>query len=162
MALALIFYGSLAALAFWMTCRDPDLLWVGGWLLLGWMISNVLHAYCNVSSLPGPYSLIEFMILFATSIAWDSHRSCWPLLLIGAVNIISICANIAFAAFYPPDPRQVFAWEMTTNVCFVIECLLAGGVGFYDGCRTCRFRRVPALWRRALAAYDSRSKKPSR
>lgn len=162
MIVALVFYGLLAGVAFWATFRNSDLMWIGIWLTSGYVISNIFHALLPVSDLPGPYSLIEFMVLFATSIAWDAHRRYWPLLVLGGVNILSICINIAFASFFPPSGRQVYLFEVTTNLCFAVECLLATGVGLFDGIRSGRFHRLPRLWRRVVASYADRGNGTSR
>jgi hypothetical protein len=153
----MIFYGVLALIAFLATLRDPDLLWIGAWLLGGWAISNYLHATMPVTELVGPYSMIEFMVLYATSIAWGTHRRYWPLLIIGALNLVSIAVNIGFSRNFPPTGRQIYLWELTTNLCFAGQCLLATGVGIFDGFRVGRFNRLSDLWKRAVAAYAARS-----
>lgn len=154
----LIFFGTLALLAAWATKGEEDLQWVGVALLAGYALSNLLHATMRVTNMPGPYSLIEFLVLFLTSIAWDSHRRCWPLLVLAGVNIVSICTNIAFASIFPPSPRQIYHFELTTNLCFVAECLLATGVGVYNGRRHGRFSWLSGVWGRSVATNVARTK----
>jgi uncharacterized membrane protein HdeD (DUF308 family) len=153
---ALVLYGGLAMLAVWSTRHDRELVWLGGWLAAGFVLSNLLHATLAVTYLPGPYSLIECMVLFAASIAWGVHRKHWPLLVIACVNVLSITANIAFAANFPPSPRQIFLWELTTNIFFAVECLLATAVGVADGYRTGRFVWLPPLGRWRPVSDDPR------
>lgn len=168
----LIVFGALAALAAYATLGDEDLRWIGFWLVIGFILSNVLHASMSVDYLPGPYSLIEFMVLLATALAWDSHRNCWPmwpirqvqfvrcwpLVLLAGINILSICINIAFSALYLPTRQQIYVFELTTNLCFTAECLLAIGVGVSDGLRNGRFARLSGLWRRNMASNVTRTK----
>lgn len=148
----LVFFGLLAILAAWSTWHDEDLRWVGLWLLGGFGFSNILHANFPVTALPGPYSLIEIMVLLAAAIAWDLRRY-WPLLVIGGVNVLSICFNIAFAAHSSPGVRQIFLFELTTNLCFTAECLLAIGTGIYDGLRSGRLAGLSLVRRRNLAPH---------
>lgn len=168
----LIFFGTLALLAVWATRGDEDLRWIGVCLFIGYALSNALHATMPVSAMPGPYSLIEILVLLATSIAWDAHRNCWPLfrirgveimrcwplLVLGGVNILSICINIAFASLSPATLRQIFVFELTTNICFMVECLLATGAGVANGLRIGRFRRLSGLWIRIVAPNAGRTK----
>lgn len=154
----LIFFGALALLAGWTTVHDEDLRWIGFWLLIGYALSNFLHANLPVTSMPGPYSVIEVLVLLFASIAWDSHRRCWPLLVLAGVNILSICANIAFASLFPPSHRQIFLFELTTNLCFVAECLLATGVGVYNGLGDGRFAWLSGLRGRVMASYVARTR----
>lgn len=149
-------YAAFATGAVWATWADDDLRWVGVWLLTSFAASNWLHAEMHVSSLPGPYAMIEVMILLAAAVAWDSHRRYWGLVLLGGINILSICASIAFAAEKPILPRHVFVFELTTNLAFAAECLLAIGAGIADGYRTGRFNRLPFGGRRSVAAHVAR------
>jgi len=152
---ALVLFGLLAFVAVLATWCDEDLRWIGLWLFGGFALSNILHAHMRVSDLTGPYSLIEFMVLVAVSVAWASHRSYWPLLLLGAVNILSICINVAFAVNYSESARQIYLFELTTNMCFVAECMLATGVGLVHGHGIGRFARLSRLRRRSVAADAS-------
>lgn len=156
-AVPLIFYGCLAALAFWATWRDRDLIWLGFWLVFGYLISNALFFLAPLDWRPGVYSVIEVMVFFAASMAWyveKRHR--WQLLILCWANILSIAATVAFAATITPNPRQIFLWELTTNICFAVECLLATWVGVADGYRTGRFVRLPRSDGRAVAPDAAR------
>lgn len=138
--LPLAFYGSLALLALWATWRDFDLRWIGAWLVAGYVLSNALFFTVAVAHRVGPYSFIEVMVAVTAMSAWTEHRY---RALIGIVvfNLASIGANIAFAVHFPPSQRQIFLWEVTTNICFAAECLIATGVGIAHGYRTGRFSR---------------------
>ncbi len=151
MALLAVF-GALTALTLWSTWRDSELRWVGLWLAASFIVSNILHAKMHVMSLPGPYSMLELMVLIAAAIAWDARRTHWPLVLLAGISVFSICANVAFAAEYRPGPQQIYVFELTTNLCFVAECLLASVTGLADGFRTGRFRRLSRLRGRNMAA----------
>lgn len=137
-------YGFLALLAFWACARDRDLFWIGAWLLGGWGISNLLDWYAPASSAPGPYTLIEIMVLTAVYCAWVEHRRI-GLVLIAIASTASIAANVAFAAIFSPSSRQIYLWEATTNMTFAAECLFAFGVGVAHGYRTGRFPRWSRL-----------------
>lgn len=156
-------YGLLAWLAFWACLRDRDLFWIGLWLLGGWGISNLLDWYAPASVAPGPYTLIEIMVLTAAYCAWVEHRPryVWPLIAIAICNTASIVANVAFAMNYPPTGRQIYLWEWTTNMTFGAECLLAFGVGVADRVRTGRLARWPRL-RRDRAEPDAARREQGR
>lgn len=156
-AVPLIFYGSLAALALWATWRDRELVWIGFWLVGGFLISNVLFFLATLEWRPGPYSVIEVMVFFAAMMAWaEERRLRWPLLILCGVNVLSIAATVAFAATIAPNRSQIFLWELTTNICFAVECLLATWVGVADGYRTGRFARVPRSDGRVVAPDAAR------
>lgn len=144
MLLLLAFYGSLAALSMWSTCRDRDLVWLGAALVGGWAVSNALFFLTPITWRPGPYSVIELLVFYAAGIAWaEDKRRRWPLLILAGINVLSIAANVAFSANFDPTPRQIYLWELTTNLCFAAECLIATWVGLADGYRSGRFGRLP-------------------
>lgn len=140
MSLIFLIYGALAVAAFWATCRDEYLRWLGLWLLGGWMLSNILYfGNVRVSDRIGPYTATEIMV--AVAAAWAmAERTRW-LTAILVFNLISIAANIGLAINYPPDDRQIYLWSVTTNICFGAECLFAFGIGVFHGFGTGRFHR---------------------
>lgn len=138
--LPLLFYGSLALFAMWATWRDFHLRWVGAWLVAGFVLSNALFFTVPIEHRVGPYSFIEVMVAVTTMSAWTEHRY-RALIALVAFNLASIGANIAFAVYFPPSRQQIFLWEVTTNICFAAECLIAAGVGIAHGYRTGRFSR---------------------
>lgn len=144
-------FAAATAGAIWSTWADEDLRWIGVWLAISFAASNWMHAKMHVTVLPGPYSMIEVMILLAAGVAWDSHRRYWGLLVLGSINILSICICIAFAAQMPINHRHVFVFEVTTNLCFAAECLLAIGAGIANEYRTGRFNRLLFSGRRTVA-----------
>lgn len=133
-------YASLAVLALWATCRDYYLRWLGLWLVGGWLLSNALFfGHVPPSDRVGPYTAIEIMVAVAATWAMP-ERSYW-LIAILCFNLVSIAANIALAINFPPEWRQIYWWDVTTNMCFVGECLFAFGIGVAHGFRTGLFRR---------------------
>ena len=134
-------FGICAILAFAATCLDRDTRWLGAWLLLGFIISNLLY-FGGVPPLDrvGPYTLIEIMVAFGALFALVKQLS-WALVMIIFLNLISIGANIALALQIVPDGRQIYAWNLTTNLCFAGECALATWVGLSNGFRVGRFDR---------------------
>lgn len=140
MSLLFLLYGIFGASAFWATCRDDYLRWIGLWLIVGWAASNILDFnHYPVADRVGPYTAIEIMVAVATSWALV-ERSRW-LIAILIFNLISIAANIGLALNYPATDRQVYLWKATTNLCFAAECLFAFGIGVAHGLRTGRIRR---------------------
>lgn len=150
-------YATFTAGALWATWPDDDLRWVGVWLLVSFAAANWMHANMAVTDLAGPYSLIEFMILLAAGVAWDNHRRYWGLVLLGGINLLSICVCIAFATEKPATPRHIFVFELTTNLCFAAECLLAMVAGIADGYRTGRFDCMLFGGRRPVAPHVART-----
>lgn len=146
-------YGVLACVAMWATWRNFELFWVGFWLVFGWAASNLLFAYAPVEARPGPYTVIEMMVALAAFCAFAEHRY---KALIGVVmfNVASIAINVAFATLSDPDQRQIYLYEVTTNLCWAGQCLLAAGVGVAHGRRTGRFPHWP-LVRRDAAQPDA-------
>lgn len=155
--LAVTFYGSLAGLACWATWRDFDLRWIGMWLVAGFVISNALFFLAPLSWRPPVYSVVEFMVLLSASIALaEGKRPKLALVLLGGVTVVSIASNVAFAFENGYTLRQINRWEVTTNLCFAAECLLATWAGIADGYRTGRFARLPRPWRRGVAPDAAR------
>lgn len=157
--IATLFYGSLALLALWATWRDFDLLWIGLWLFIGFVASNIMFATMPVHDLPGPYTFIETMVATAVVSAWASHRSP-AMIAIVAVNLVSIGFNVAYALNRPPTAYQDYLWVAATNACFAAECLIVIGVGIAHGYRTGRFTRRLRLRRGAAAPAASRKRAP--
>lgn len=151
-----LFYGALAFAALYTTWHDRDLRCIAFWLVLGWALSNALDWYAPIEWRLAGYSMIEFAVLFTTALAFFINRQNWPLIVLAAVNIFSIMANIGFGMNFPPEGRQVFRWEVTTNIFFAIECLIAGGVGIVDGRRIGRVFRLPRLGSGDLAPNAAR------
>lgn len=135
-------YGAQAVVALWSCGRNTDLRWIGLWLMLGWLFSNVLQWALPAAAKPGPYTFLEIMVALAAYLAWEAHHD-RRLLAILCVNIISISANIALALNNPPDQQQIYAHALTTNLCFAAECLLVTWVGVADGYRIGRFHWRP-------------------
>lgn len=152
----LALYGAFAAAAFAATFRDGDLFWVGFWLVSSFATSNFLWLLSvPAADRPGVYTMLEVIVAVASYCAWGNHP-CPALKVLVAVNALSICANIAFAAIISPTWRQVHAWEVTTNLCFAIECMLAIGVGLH-GRRVSRFNWWPFVGRNAAATHVARA-----
>lgn len=161
----IILFAALAGAAFRATHREPDLFWLGAWLVLGFLGSNVVHfaalEYAKVPVLwkPGPYTFFEIMVAVAASCALVVHRHdrrmYWGLVGILCCNVLSICANFAIGWIGTnnvPDPRQVFLFELTTNLTFGLECLLATGVGIVSSGRPVHFGPWPHRRRTSAAA----------
>lgn len=151
MILALALYGSLAALALWATWRDFYLRPLGLVLAAGFLLSNSLY-FASITAVEraGPYSGIEVLVAAAAFYAL-AVRSRW-LILVLAFNLLSIASNIGIAVNNSPDQQQIFAWIVTTNICFAAECVVTTGVGIAHGYRTGRFhRRIPVRrWANSL------------
>lgn len=141
-AVAIGFYGALTAMALWATLKDFDLLLVGITLAFCFLVTNGLGLAAPIEDQPGPYSAIQILISAAALHAWGVHRSRQFIALV-TISIASVCANIAFLLNFPPDQRQIFLWEVTTNMIFAGECLLATWVGIAHGYRTGRFGSSP-------------------
>lgn len=156
--LLFMLYGSLAALALWATWRDHDLYWIGVWLAVGWAVSNMLFATLPPQARPGPYTVIEVLVALSAYFAWAEHRHRALVVLVG-VNVLSIMANVAFASTISPVPRQIWLYEVTTNMCFAAECLLAAGVGIAHGRRAGRFDSWVGAGRRALEPHVARQRR---
>ena len=152
-----VFYGSLAFIALYATWRDRDLVWLGWALVGGWAVSNALFFLTPLSWRPGPYSVIELLVLYAAALAWMvDKRARWQLLILAGVNVLSITANVAFSATYSPNARQIYVWELATNLCFAAECLIATWVGIADGYRSGRFGRLSRDSERHMAPDAAR------
>lgn len=151
-------YGLLALLAMWATARDFDLFWVGFWLLAGWLCSNLIFFLAPIEARAGPYTLIEMMVALAAYCGFVEHRSKWLIGILG-LNAVSIAINVAFAAVSDPDHRQINLYEVTTNMCFAAQCLLAISVGVGHGRRTGRFTRWPLVRRHPVEQGAARQER---
>lgn len=159
-----VFYASLAALAAWTTWRDEDLRWLGGALILSFVVSNFVFwleqfDLIDRSVRPGIYSILEVLVATAAYCSWCPApvRRC----LIGVVvaAVVSICANVGYASILEPTWRQISTWEWITNLCFAAECLLATVVGIHHGLRAGRFH-IRALDRWLPAASHAHREGP--
>ncbi len=156
------FYGTLCAIALWACWRNGDFFWIAFWLIVNCVATNAIQyglvlpiedsaaRLAAVGSLkPGPFTFVEAMTAVAALCAWmdqqnDSRWISRGLVALVGCNLLSICFNVALAAHFLPNERQVFIYEATTNLIFAAECLLAFSIGIADGVRTGRFSR----WRR--------------
>lgn len=131
MALALIFYASLAGFALWTCWPNHDLRCVGFALIGSYLASNAVWFLGEPHMRPMIFSLCEVVIMAMAFLAWRaaSYRSMVQLVI---VSLISIGANIVFASIISPEPRQIFSFEVTTNLCFAAECLIATGTGIHE------------------------------
>lgn len=157
--IAILFYGALAGVALWATCRDLDLGWVGVWLFLGFIGSNVMFATMPVRDLPGPYTFIEVMVAVAAVAAWTCLRY-RALIAVVAVDLISIGFNVVYALNRPPTPYQDWFWVVATNACFATECLIVAGLGIAHGYRTGRFTRRLRRRRHVASSGVAREREP--
>jgi hypothetical protein len=176
MVAVVVFFAALALLALWACWRDSDLFWVGLWLVGNCVLSNIIQfgfvlpiedpaaRLAAVGALkPGLFTFVEAMTAVAVFCAWTDYRHYSPgiarsLIALIMCNTVSICFNVALAAYFPPDARQVFLYEATTNLIFTIECLLAFGIGVAHGVWSGRFSRWPRLSRRAAKPHAARAK----
>jgi NADH:ubiquinone oxidoreductase subunit K len=138
----LVFFGLLAGLAVFATWRDSDLRPIGLALAAGFAVSNALHFLAPVVARPGPYTMIEMTIALFAYCAWGVHGG-RKLIALVCVNLISVAFNINFALEgFEPSSSAAYIFVLGTNLCFVVECLLALSVGIAHG--ACRFRwRLP-------------------
>lgn len=147
MILSLIFYGTLASLALWATWKDEDLRWIGGWLVAGFCLSNVLFFTVPIVTWPGPYTMIEMLVALTAYCAWATlgYRL---LILLVTFNLISLGVTINFAtAGFNPSRYEIMVFVIGTNICFTVECFITLSVGIAHGYRTGRFRRwLPFRW----------------
>lgn len=140
-----IFYSLFAASALAACWHNHDLRWLAYALLGGWAVSNLaVYSGIQAADRVGIYTTIEMVVSVASFMAWSARRNRW-LIAVVIVCTMSIIANLAFASILEPKPRQVWLWEVTTNVCFALECVLATGAGLSDGLWLCRFRRWSGL-----------------
>lgn len=140
-----LIYGSLAALALWATWHEDDLRWVGIALMLSFTVSNVVWYVGTPADRPGIYTMLEIFVAVMAFTAWGMTRHS---ALIGLVilNALSIVANIAFAMKLHPIREQINTYEQITNAIYVLECLVATGVGLRHGTGIGRFNHW--TWRR--------------
>ncbi len=129
-------YGALAALAGLVVWRDAELRMVGVMLAVSWLGSNLAGVYLAPSERPAVYTVLEIVVSLMAYFAWVGGKS-RALIGLLAVSAVSIAANIALAAIFEPTREQVRLWQIATNICFGLECLLAvvagvrarGGIG---------------------------------
>lgn len=158
--LQLAFYGALAGSALWATWTPRDLFWIGFWLMGGYLVSNAMWlAGAAPGSRPGPYTLIEMMVALASYCAWEEYRE-RAFIAILVANLTSICCNIALAINNPATARQIYLHEVTTNICFAVECLIAIVMGVRHGYRSGRFFWWPHFRRRSTEPRATRKDGP--
>ncbi len=149
-----LLFGLCAVIVGAATCRDQQTFALGAAMVLGFAVSNALYFF-RFAPLDrvGPYTLIEILVAFGAMIALF-QRGSWALVAVIALNLISISANIALALNIPPNVQQIYAWNVTTNLCFVGECAFATWVGLSNGYRAGRFDRWLPHRRVAVASVD--------
>lgn len=151
--LPLVVYGGLAAAAAGTTWHDSCLRWVGFWLLVTFLTSNALWYFGVVpQDRTGVYTCLQVMLSVATVCAWDVYQRRILVPLVG-LAALSVCSNIAFAAIVSPVWRQIHTWEVTTNLCFAAECLLAIWGGVSHGRKLGHFLRWPLSYRAPASVH---------
>lgn len=147
MILALAFYGSLACGALWTTWHDIHLRTVGAMLCTSYLVSNASYFGGSIGDRPGIYTMLEIMVAGS---AYLAHLFCPSVrlmfILIVAVSVLSICANVAFASIMEPVKVQQYIYTIATNACFASECLLTIWAGVRHG-QLYHFHRRPHLGR---------------
>lgn len=133
-----LIYGSLALFTIAATWPERDLRWIGLALGFSFGMSNLAWAFGDIENRVGIYTMCEIFVALAAYMAWEDLRY-RALPALGMVCAISITANIAFALQPHPKWAQIHTYELITNLCFALECLVASGMGIAHGVGTGRF-----------------------
>lgn len=125
------FYAGLAVAACAASWRNEELRPVGLAVVASWAVSNAAHWWITPMERPAAYTVAEAMVL---SMAFLAHVCGGSRLLVAVVAtcVVSIGLNL-YATQYDEVGRS---WEIATNVCFAVECLLIGSAGLYDRTRS--------------------------
>jgi hypothetical protein len=152
-------YLAFACAAFAMTWGssepDADLRLVGAALAVSWLLSNAW----SVTMPKAPhelkatlYTVIEIAVAL-TAMGVTLHRLCWLMIAVVSVAAFSCSANVIYAITPSPAWSQTHLHEVSTNICFALECVLAvwagwrirreraGGIGEFN--RPSRYRLDP-------------------
>lgn len=124
------FYAGLAVAACAASWRSFELRPVGIAIVASWAASNAAHMWLASIERPAAYTVAEAMVL---SMAFLAHVCNGGRMLVAlvAVCVVSIGLNI-YTTQYDMPTRS---WELATNVCFGVECILVITVGLYDRTR---------------------------
>lgn len=134
-----VLYAGLAAIALAASWRDFDLRPVGIAVAISCAASNASHYWLSQPERPAAYTVAEALVL---SMAFLSHVCGASRMLVAlvAVCIVSIGLNVHMTTIERATDAQINLWELQTNLCFGVECLLVIASGLHE-----RLRR-PRTW----------------
>lgn len=140
-------YGGAAALALWLTWGDASVRMVAVALVTSFIVSNAMWLCGPVAHRPGVYSALQVCVATRSWLAWlelghsegrDRTSDRRALVGVVALAVAYICVNLAFSLVYRRAPGQLRAYEVTTNIIYLCECLAVVGIGVADAFRSGR------------------------
>lgn len=112
-----------AGLAMWSVWPDGDTRAIGVALCASLLGSNLAHMYLASVERPAAYTVLEVMIAATAMLARVCGGSVLLVPLV-IVSFLSVTSNLVYSLHLAPTVMQTQTWEIWTNVCYVLECVL--------------------------------------
>lgn len=135
--IATAFYGSFALFALAATWGKPGKAQVGITLMLCWLASLALWLGFPVEWRPAIFPILDVIFALTAAKAHMETGSRAPLVLVG-LSVLAIAASLAFVILRSTGIsdagiwRQTVAYEISLNIIFMFQCVIAGGWGTAD------------------------------
>lgn len=119
-------FGLLALLALWATSNDHSRGIIARVIFLTFIISNLMFYTVEPVLRPTIQPIFDMCIGIAAFAAWEYRRG-WDVPVLIALATLSACASVAHSI----TQEAQYAWELTTNLIYVAECLVVSARGMY-------------------------------
>jgi len=121
--LLLAVFIAAAIAAMWAVWRDENVRPTGFALFASLVGSNAAHVFLSPMERPAAYTVFEVMIAATAMLARVCGGSVLLIPLV-IVSFMSVTSNLVYSLHLAPTVWQTQAWEIWTNVCYVLECIL--------------------------------------
>jgi hypothetical protein len=139
----------ILGLAVTSTWRSFTLRPVGLALAVSYAASNAVHYYLSPIERPPAYTVAEVAVLSMAFLAHVCGASRLTVAIV-AVSVLSILSNFYISTYDTLTKAQNNTWELATNLCFAVECLLTAGAGWRERVGSPRWF---AGWRNSAAFH---------
>lgn len=133
-AVATIFYATLALFALLGTWGKEGRGQVGRWLLVSYIVSNLIYWTLPVESWPTLFPFLDVLVALSCMSAWKETGSRVPLIIVG-LSTMAAAVNFAFAfsILGAGSTGQGHIYVIILNLIFALQCITAGTWGLVDG-----------------------------
>lgn len=130
-----IFYAIFAFYALFGTLGKEGKGQVGVMLFACWVVSNAVFWALPFEARPSFLPILDVLFALSAAKAGKETGSKVPLLLIG-LSVIALAANSAFSIAAIEQggitPAQLYLYEVSLNIVFLLQCLITGSWGIAD------------------------------
>lgn len=126
-----LFYAVVAGVTLWASWADHAVRPVGYALVFSYLASNAAHMWLAPVERPQAYTVCEAAVM---SMAFFAHvmGASRAMVAVVAVSVVSVALNYYVSTFDIMTRAQTVTWEVATNLCYLLECLLVTSAMIYD------------------------------